>query len=71
MSELPKVGLYISKKTGVQIYVESSFGDNPEEFYLVEIIDEASKDDVFSVGDELDKNQWESLVKEHELEYEA
>ncbi len=45
MSALPIIGLYISTKkvAGMRLRIESAFGDNPEEFYFVEVIDETSK----------------------------
>lgn len=71
MKTLPKVGLYIStKKTKeMRLYVTNASGDKPEEFYLVEMIDEASKNNTSVMGDELDNEQWESLVKEYGLEF--
>ncbi len=71
MSTLPQIGLYVStKKTkGMRICIESAYGDDPDEFYLVEVIDAASKDDFSAMGDEMDKEQWESLVAEYGLEY--
>lgn len=76
-SALPKEGLYLStrKQDGMRIVVESAYGEEPDEFYFVDIIDEANKDDYLAIGDELDKKQWESLVAEygliHESEYVA
>ena len=69
MKSLPKEGLYISTKKvdGMRFIVESAFGENPDEFYLVEVIDEESKDDPFAAGDEMDNKQWESLCNEYGL----
>ena len=69
MKSLPKEGLYISTKKvdGMRLIVESASGENPDEFYLVEVIDEASKDDAFASGDEMDNKQWESLCAEYGL----
>lgn len=52
MTTLPIVGLYISTEIveEMRIYVESAYGDNPAEFYLVEAIDEASKIDSSAMG---------------------
>lgn len=71
MKSLPKIGLYIStKKTkGTRICVTSAYGDEPEEFYLVNFIDEGSKDDEFAMGDEFDNEEWEAFVKEYGLEF--
>lgn len=73
MSKLPEEGLYVSTKkvSGMRLIVENAFGENPDEFYLVEVIDEASSEDPSAVGDEMDKNQWEGLVKEYGLEYQG
>ena len=73
MSSLPKVGLYVStqKVKGMRVYVESSYGDDPAEFYLVEVIGESSKNDPSAMGDEMDKEQWELLVNTYGLEYQA
>lgn len=71
MNKLPKIGLYISKSLDnpTRLYVENSFGDEPENFYIVEVINEADKNNFISEGNELDKTQWESLVIKNELEY--
>lgn len=73
MTELPKLGLYIStKKTeGMRFVVESAYGDAPSEFYLVEVIDEASQNDSLAMGDEMEKERWESLVSEYGLQYQG
>lgn len=55
----------------MRIVVESAFGDDPDDFYLVEIIDEASQNDPMACGDELDKEQWESLVNEYGLKHQS
>lgn len=73
MKELPKIGLYLSTKkvAGMRIVVEEVFGptdDDPDDdFYLVNIIDEASKDDYLADGDEMDGEQWEAFVAEYGL----
>lgn len=68
---LPKEGLYISTKkaVGMRLIVENVFGEPDGDFYLVEVIDEASKDDMSATGDELDNTQWEELCSEYGLEY--
>lgn len=73
MDTLPKTGLYLSTKKakGMKLYVENAYGDEPNEFYLVELIDEASRNDPSALGDELDKEQWESLVNEYGLIYQG
>jgi hypothetical protein len=73
MKLLPKEGLYISTKKldGMRIIVERASGENPDEFYIVEIIDEASKDDAFASGDEMDNQQWESLCAEYGLVFQS
>lgn len=73
MKELPKIGLYLSTKkvVGMRIVVEEVFGptdDDPDDdFYLVNIIDEASKDDYSVDGDEMNGEQWEAFVAEYGL----
>lgn len=74
MKGLPKTGLYLSTKKveGMRLVVEDVFGPedgefDEDEFYLVNLIDEAHKDDAFAIGDELDNNQWEALVEEYGL----
>ena len=71
MNQLPKIGLYVSTKKAkeMRVFVENSYGDSPSEFYLVEVIDEASRDDPSAMADEMDKDQWESLVEEYGLQY--
>ena len=73
MKSLPKKGLYISTKKveGMRFIVESAFGENPDEFYLVEVIDEVSKDDPFASGDEMDNKQWESFFAEYGLVFQS
>jgi len=71
MSTLPSVGLYVSTKKveGMSFYIESAYGDDPSESYLVEVIDGASKDDPFAMGDEMIKQEWESLVNKYGLKF--
>lgn len=73
MKSLPKKGLYISTKKvdGMRFVVESVFGEKTDEFYLVEVIDETSKDDPFASGDEMDNKQWESLTAEYGLVFQS
>ena len=73
MKSLPKKGLYISTKKvdGMRLIVESVSGENPDEFYLVEVIDEASRDDAFASGDEMDNKQWELLCTEYGLVFQS
>ena len=68
MKSLPKIGLYIptKKAEGMRLCITNAYGDEPEEFYLVEIVNEASE-----IGDELDKEQWEELVKEYGLKFQG
>jgi len=68
---LPKIGLYIATKEdeGMRIYVEATHGDNPDEFFLVEIADEEHVGDCSVMGVELDKEEWESFVAECGLEH--
>lgn len=70
MSDLPEVGLYVSTKDvkGMSIYVEDSYGDNPDEFYLVETIEPDEKGDLSAMGSEMTKQEWESLVNQYGLE---
>lgn len=73
MKSLPKPGLYMStqKVVGMRIVVEEVFGptdDDPDDdFYIVNFIDEASKDDFSAMGDEMDGEQWEAFVAEYGL----
>lgn len=75
MKGLPKTGLYVSTKKveGLRLVVEDVYGPEDEdfvddgEFYIVNVIDEAHKDDASAIGDELDSNQWEALVEEYGL----
>ncbi|MEW8338070.1 MAG: hypothetical protein AB2602_10365 [Candidatus Thiodiazotropha sp.] len=71
MSKLPEIGTYVSTKKvqGIRLYVENAFGDDPNVFFIVEVIDEASKNDFTAMGNEMDKKQWEALVEEYGLEY--
>ncbi len=76
MNKLPKVDLYISTKKAKEkrLFVERSDGDDADdadEFYFVDVIDEASKNDMSAMGYEMDNKQWESLVKEYGLEYQG
>lgn len=65
--------MYISTKKvdGIRFIVESVFGENPDEFYLVEVIDEESKGDSFADDDEMNNEQWESLCAEYGLVFQS
>jgi len=47
MKSVPKTGLYLSTKNveGMRLVVEDVFAEEGDDFYLVNVIDEASKDD--------------------------
>ena len=66
---LPEVGLYIAtkKNKGMRLYVEAAYGENPDDFYLVEIVDEENMGDYSAMGEELDNEEWESFVAEYGL----
>ena len=65
----PRTGLYLSTKKvkGMRLVVEDVFAEEGDDFYLVNVIDEASKDDFSAMGDEMDGEQWEALVAEYGL----
>lgn len=71
MATLPKTGLYISTKKveGMRLVVEDVFGEEGDDFFVVNLIDEPSQNDYSAVGDELDNEQWHSLVEEYGLVY--
>lgn len=59
MKSVPKTGLYLSTKKvkGMRLVVEDVFAEEGDDFYLVNVIDEASKDDFSAMGDEMDGEQ--------------
>lgn len=71
----PKLGLYLSTKEvkGMRIIVEEvtelEEDDEDPDFFLVSIIDEAGSNDMITIGDELDPDQWFSLVDQYGLIY--
>ncbi|QXC09830.1 hypothetical protein [Aeromonas sp. FDAARGOS 1408] len=69
MATLPKTGLYISTKKveGMRLVVEDIFGEEGDDFFLVNLIDESSQNDYSALGDELDNTQWYALVEEYGL----
>lgn len=69
MNSVPKTGLYLSTKKvkGMRLVVEDVFAEEGDDFYLVNVIDEASKDDFSAMGDEMDGEQWEAFVAEYGL----
>lgn len=73
MKSVPKTGLYLSTKKvkGMRLVVEDVFAEDGDDFYLVNVIDEASKDDLSAMGDEMDGEQWEALVAEYGLVHQA
>lgn len=73
MKSVPKTGLYLSTKKvkGMRLVVEDVFAEEGDDFYLVNVVDEASKDDFSAMGDEMDCEQWEALVAEYGLVHQA
>lgn len=71
MSELPKTGLYVAtqKDLDLRLVVENAYGEDPADFFLVEVIQESAKGDPMAMGDELDNAQWNELVQDYGLEY--
>ena len=43
------------------------FDEDEEEFFLVQMIDEASAGDMSAMGDELDPDKWFALVEQYGL----
>ncbi|WP_157372642.1 hypothetical protein [Photobacterium marinum] len=58
---------YVSSDKLMRIFVES-VSQVDDDFYLVSIIDEPSKDDMYADGDELTNSEWRDLVKQFGLE---
>ncbi|MFQ2507211.1 hypothetical protein ACK31R_05110 [Aeromonas caviae] len=73
MATLPKTGLYISTKKveGMRLVVEDVFGEEGDDFFLVNLIDESSQNDYSALGDEVDNSQWEAMVEEFGLVYQS
>lgn len=66
----PEKGVYVSTKKpiGMRFVVEDVTLDEDEEgFFLVQLIDEASADDMSATGDELDPDEWFALVDQYGL----
>ncbi|SEK88644.1 hypothetical protein [Nitrosovibrio tenuis] len=66
----PETGLYVStrKPLGMRFVVEDVIFDEDEEgFFLVQLIDKASADDMSVMGDELDPDEWFALVDQYGL----
>ena len=66
----PETGLYVSTKKplGMRFVVEDvAFDDDDDDFFLVQLIDEASADDMSAIGDELDPDEWFALVDQYGL----
>jgi hypothetical protein len=60
----PETGLYVStkKRLGMRFVVEDVTFDDDDDFFLVQLIDESSADDMSAIGDELDPDEWFALV---------
>ncbi len=73
MKSLPHEGLYVSTKTTeeIRLIVVDTFSEDPEEFYLVFIIQEQDKGNPYAIREELDYQQWEELCNEYGLEHRA
>lgn len=66
----PEKGVYVSTKKpiGMRFVVEDVTLDEDEEgFFLVQLIDEASADDMSAMGDELDPDERFALVEQYGL----
>ncbi|SEL00133.1 hypothetical protein [Nitrosovibrio tenuis] len=66
----PEKGGYVSTKNpiGMRFVVEDVTLDEDEEgFFLVQVIDESSDDDTSALGDELDPEEWFTLVDRYGL----
>jgi hypothetical protein len=67
---LPEKGLYTSTKlaTDMRFVVEDVISTD-DDFYLVHVVDEASKDDMSAMSDEFDNEEWQALVDKFGLIY--
>ncbi|SEO10667.1 hypothetical protein SAMN05216404_111105 [Nitrosospira multiformis] len=66
----PETGVYVSTKEplGMRFVVEDViFAEDEEGFFLVQMIDEASAGDMTAMGDELDPDEWFTLVDQYGL----
>ena len=53
---------------GMSFYIENVSDTDEDGFYLVEVIDTASKDDESSFGDELTSDEWLGMVSTFNLQ---
>lgn len=64
MSELincrPTPGSVYVSENGQRILIESVYGEEEDEFYLVNIVPE--EDDIDAFGEELDSNEWLNMI---------
>lgn len=66
----PEKGVYVSTKKpiGMRFVVEDVTLDEDEEgFFLVQLIDEASANDISAIRDELDTDEWFELADQYGL----
>lgn len=66
-----ETGVYVSTKKalGMRFVVEDvNFDDDDDDdFFLVQLIDEASADDMSAIRDELDPDEWFALMDQYGL----
>ncbi|NAZ72043.1 hypothetical protein [Vibrio toranzoniae] len=62
MSNIPVENTTWVSSEGMSIFIERVSEVDDDGFYLVEIIDTASKGDSFAAGDELTSREWEQMV---------
>ena len=69
VKQRPEIGLYVSAKEplGMRFVVEDVNFDDDDEFFLVQLIDEASANDISAIRDELDPDEWFTLVEQFDL----
>lgn len=71
MNKIPVANTTWSSPDGMSFHIEHVSEVDEDGFYLVEIIDTASKGDPFAAGDELTSEEWLSMVATYSLEFQA
>ena len=66
-SAIPPIYLHEKVLRDALVVEDVIFDEDEEGFFLVQLIDEASADDMGAMGDELDPDEWFALVEQYGL----
>ncbi|WP_418114494.1 hypothetical protein RJD40_20040 [Vibrio scophthalmi] len=66
----PQAGTTWVSAEGYSFYIEDVWGEDDDDFFLVDIIDTPSRNDFDAAGDQLTGDEWHQMIERFNLKQE-